>query len=153
MTLQDKIIGLLSLQSMTLDQIVQEVKKANQNQSVDTIAQIVRRMRGVTICAQYSRKVNGFVYTLMKPQTPSKSELNRSATIPASQCEVVAKKVLDGAKIEEVAAMFSCKPLTVIRKVQQYCMEQDSELYNSLISGNRKTASVQDLVQAFTANH
>lgn len=153
MNLQEIIFGLLGDNKMTVQQIVAATLELHPNISTDAIQRAIRHMRGVTICTMYHSPTKTFIFSRMPSIPATKLESSRSASIPASQCEVVAKKVLDGAGIEEVAKLFACKPLTVIRKVQQYCMEQDKELYNSLITGSRKTAAVEDLVQAFTTSH
>jgi hypothetical protein len=147
MDLQQVIIETLKLKkSLTLKELLQEVSAQKQNFTSDLILEMIRRMKGKAIVRVYSFKQNDYLYNLNSsdPSIPA-----RKRVVKSSACEVIARQILKGANIEEAAAHFTCRPLTIIRKVQQFCMTRDPDLYMQCIESNRKTADIDKLRQKF----
>jgi hypothetical protein len=147
MDLQLVIIETLKLKkSLTLQELLQEVSAQKQNFTSDQIFEMIRRMKGKAIVRVYSFKQNDYLYNLNSsdPSIPV-----RKRVVKSSACEVIARQILKGANIEEAAANFTCRPLTIIRKVQQFCMTRDPDLYKQCIESNRKTADIDKLRQKF----
>lgn len=151
MVLQEAILAVLQQHQcppISLQGIYTGVKNLGFNFSDDQIFSMISRMRGKSLVRFYDIKSQCYCYSIIVEQ--NEGPLIRTS-IKSSQREVIAKQVLSGKKIEEAAAAFSCRPLTVIRKVQQFCMMQDPDLYHSLIPDSRKTPNIDDLRRAFAS--
>lgn len=148
MNLQEVILSVLSEKdNLQLCELVRAVSLRKPALSVEQISITIQRMRGQAIARRWRETTNDFHYTILKVE---KDKPTAKVSIKSSVKEVIARQVLNGANIEAAAEQFACRPLTVIRKVQEFCMKQDPDLYVSLVRGERKTATIEDLREAFS---
>jgi Fe2+ or Zn2+ uptake regulation protein len=148
MELQNLIIQILNEhKSLTYANLLAKVKLTKPNVDKDAVYNVLNKMRGTLIVRTLNPKTKDFLFTPIT--TKNEKHLERCDTVTSAQCEVIARQILLGTNIEEVAAQFTCKPLTIVRKVQQYCMMKDPELYAACIEMNRKTAPIDKLRENF----
>lgn len=148
MELHEVIIqALREKKNLSLQDLLSEVKAVKTNCTNDQILEMIKRMKGKSIVRLFNAKKKDYLYCINVSEVTAIPL--RKPVIKSSSCEVIARQILKGANIEEAAAQFTCRPLTIIRKVQQYCMTRDPELYQACIDGNRKTADINVLRQNF----